>query len=124
MRTAKNVIPVVLLFLAAFPMVGAAAQGDPPPMAPGDRDQYLAELASLDGSDWRQVAALAHRLADLPPDQGYALLAEAWDGITDPMAKQQILKGFYFKGPMPLRTRLRRSLLIPVQSLRLTQWIA
>jgi len=60
--------------------------------------------------DWGEAYETGIELASLPPERGYALLAEHWACL--PMqARQQMLKAFYYTRPYPLRPRVHPKLL-------------
>lgn len=110
-RTLAAVLTLAMAPLAAARQVTAAAPaaGDGPPRSDGrgviDRQIWSARLAALKDADWRSAFRTGQELAALPADQGFAILEENWQKIENDLARQQLLKAWYYSMPYPLQFR-------------------
>lgn len=75
-----------------------------------DLQEWHQKLTALRRADWREAFETGLDLASLPPETGYALLAQHWNSLPV-RARQQMLKAFYFTLPYPLRPRVHPKLL-------------
>jgi predicted esterase len=85
----------------------ATAWGDDPPRnqaKPVDRNAWAQKLATLKDGDWRSAFEVGSELADLPPDDGFAILKENWPKLKVE-SRQQMLKAWYYTLPYPLHAR-------------------
>ncbi len=64
-----------------------------------DRSGYAARLAALKDQGWREAFALGQEIAGLPPEQGWAIIRDAWPTLEPVHARQQMLKAWYFRAP-------------------------
>ena len=69
-----------------------------------DRQAWAQKLAALKDSDWRSAFEVGLELADLPPDDGFAILKENWLKLKIE-SRQQFLKAWYYTLPYPLHAR-------------------
>lgn len=74
-------------------------------------DDWDAGFEALDEGDWRFAFGFGLRVADLPPEQGWALVERHWHGIDNPAARRNLLKAFHSTVPYPLHARLHPHLL-------------
>jgi erythromycin esterase len=72
---------------------------------PVDKEEWARKLADLKGKNWRVASALGDQLAELEPDEGFAILKENWEKIEDANARQQLLKSWHLTMPYPLHAR-------------------
>jgi erythromycin esterase len=70
-----------------------------------DRVEWARKLADLRDKNWRVASALGDELAELDPDEGFAIVKENWDKIDKADARQQILKSWNYAMPYPLHAR-------------------
>ena len=84
-------------------LITAAAFGQEPP-------DWGERLARLQGDDWRTAFNVGQELAELPPDEGYEILAAAWPKL-DVKSRQQMLKAFNYAMPYPLHARMHGRIL-------------
>lgn len=86
---------------AAPPEVKVAYAAAEPKASPIDHEAWAKKLAALNDAEWRVAAAVGAELAALPPDDGFAILAENWEKITKVGSRQQLLKAWAFARPDP-----------------------
>jgi erythromycin esterase len=93
--------------LSALPDMARAQQEAAPGKRarPAERAEWARKLAGLNGKNWRAASALGDELADMEPEEGFAILKENWDKIDDTNARQQLLKSWYLMTPYPLHAR-------------------
>lgn len=72
---------------------------------PVDKAEWAGKLAALKDADWRKAFSVGNELAELPTDEGFAILKANWDQIEKVEARQQILKSWNFAMPYPLHAR-------------------
>jgi predicted esterase len=79
--------------------------------AKSSQEDYPARLRALSDSDWHTAFALGQEIADLPPEQGWAIMRNNWARVQKVESRQQLLKAwFYAKGyPLKPRTHARLS---------------
>jgi predicted esterase len=108
MRTFGPLISIVALAAAlAGSHHGTAAWGDGPPKneaKPVDRQAWAQKLAGLKDADWRSAFEVGLDLANLPPDDGFAILKENWPKLKVE-SRQQMLKAWFYTLPFPLHPR-------------------
>ena len=76
---------------------------------PVDRDTWVQRLVDLQNGKarpWKKAFALGQNIAELPPDDGLAIVRNAWPKIDSARIKQQIVKAWHFDLPTPFRMRL------------------
>jgi predicted esterase len=74
--------------------------------ADDQRAIWARKLAALkQGGNWRTAFGVGLELADLAPDEGFAILRDNWLRIEAPEARQQILKAWVNTMPYPLQAR-------------------
>ena len=66
-----------------------------------DREAWARKLAELKDANWRVAFRIGEELAELPPDEGFAILKANWGKIDNASARQQILKAWDFHRPDP-----------------------
>jgi hypothetical protein len=77
---------------------GAVARA---PAKPVDREAWARKLAGLKKDDWRTAFEVGQALADLPPDEGFAILKANWEKIGQVEARRQILKAWHYRTASP-----------------------
>lgn len=97
-------VALALIVLLALPWRITAQTNTP------DRDALAHSLQALAHADWGEAYEVGIQLASLPPEEGYALLAQHWSRLPV-HARQQMLKAFYYTRPYPLRPRMHPKLL-------------
>ncbi len=92
--------------LGAWHELGASAPNEPAAprqAAPVDREAWARKMTGLNEADWRTAYQIGQELAALPDDEGFAILKANWPKIGNVGARQQLLKGWNFATPSPLR---------------------
>lgn len=113
MRTANMLVGIVALSLAVLaawtPIADVLEAAEPAQAAaqakPIDKTACARRLAGLKDGNWRAAFAAGCDLADLPPDDGFAILKDSWPKINSVEARQQILKAWHYAMPYPLHAR-------------------
>jgi RNA polymerase sigma factor (sigma-70 family) len=93
------------------PRAAAPAAPAKPQAPPVDREAWARKLAGLNQGDWRNAFAIGQELADLPPDEGFAILKANWEKISAIEARQQLIKAWFYAMPYPLHIRFHPRLL-------------
>ncbi len=88
----------LLWFQTALTPMAAAGEPKPAPGKPADREMWARKLAGLKEANWRVAFEVGQELADLPAEEGFAILKDNWEKIVQVDARQQFLKAWYW-GP-------------------------
>ena len=102
-------IPSLCLFAAvlAAPLDAATPQLD----EQAKRDWAARLTAAEEEGGARASFALGLELASLPPEDGFAILAQSWERIGSVSRRQQLLKAWHYDVPYPLHARMHPRLL-------------
>lgn len=58
---------------------------------------YAARLKALKDQGWREAFALGQEIAGLPPEEGWAIIRDAWPTLEPVAARQQMLKAWFYR---------------------------